>query len=125
MATNVTVQGADSHTVSVSFTSASNAAAAQLALNALNNAELAGFASPVDYTGSATVASPAFMGILVDTLTSSNGSGMNVPVLSGNFVGIFNAATAFQTIIDSSAAFQTVVSGTGGIALVNQSGGST
>jgi hypothetical protein len=125
MATNVTVYGANGQTVSIPFTSTANAAAAQAALSSLNNAEQAGYLTPVNYTGASTVSAAPLLAMLVDTLTSSNGSGQNVPVLSGNFVSIFNASTAFQTIIDSSASNQTIVSGSGGLALVNQSGGST
>jgi hypothetical protein len=99
MAIDVTVLGASGTTVTIPFTSVTNAAAAQAALGGISNLITAGVLEQVNYTGGGTlpaISPPATEG---GVLALSASSIPSVFGLSGNYTTAVAGGTAPQPII--------------------------
>ncbi|MDE2199003.1 MAG: hypothetical protein KGJ41_08265 [Rhodospirillales bacterium] len=94
MATNVTVLGGGGTTVTIPFTSAGNAAAAQSALSVLNPAIAGGIETVYQVVaGSQTVPVPGLLGMVVDTLNGA-GSAASLGVVSSPNNALVDAGSA-------------------------------
>ena len=98
---DTTVVGVSGGTLSIPFSSAANAQAAQSALTAVINLENSGYLTPTAYDGTTNVNAPGLVGMVIDDLGYSNG--MNTPVLAGNISTIINVSDYFQSFVDSTA----------------------
>jgi hypothetical protein len=121
MATNVTVLGAAGATVTIPFTSAANAAAAQNALSTISDLVSKSVLTQVNYS-SGPVAAPTLMGGVV----VSGNAPVNLGMLPGGVYSVVNTATngsagAPGTTVVGATNPMTVASGTGGIVFLNVS----
>lgn len=116
MATNVTVLGAAGATVTIPFTSATNAAAAQNALNTISDLVRSSVLTQYQYPGSGAVPSPTLLGGVV----VSGSTPVNLGQLPGGTYSLVSDSTASTTVVGATNPM-TVASGTGGIVFLNAS----
>ena len=135
MATNVTVLGASGSTVTIPFTSAANAAAAQTALYKISQLVQASVLTQYQYPGTGTVPAPALLGGVVvsgatpvnvgalptNTWSMVNNADNAVPTVVGLAGGGTVAATLPGTTVVGAFTPMTVASGTSGIMFLNVS----
>ena len=103
---NVTVLGAGGATVTISLSSADNAAAAQTAANVVNKLTLSGIVDQQTWSGSGTLPAPG--NVLGGAIVSTAG---NVGALSAQYISLAVNAPGNSTVIGSSNFLSTVISG--------------
>src|ERR1035437_7739337 len=113
MATNVTVLGASGTTVTIPFTTALTAAAAQAALNVISGDVTATTLQQVNYTGGGTL--PGAASSLIGVLDTSNSSIPLSPfATAANYVSAVLGGSSSQAMLIGFGNNQTVVAGSGG-----------
>jgi hypothetical protein len=130
MATNVTVLGASGSTVTIPFTSAANAAAAQTALNTISDLVRSSALTQYQYPGSGAVPAPSLIGGVVVSGNALADLGL---LPAGEYSVVNNADNGIATVSGGTAITlpgttvvgtynpMTVASGTGGIVFLNVS----
>jgi hypothetical protein len=116
MAINVTVLGASGATVTIPFTSATNAAAAQNALNTISDLVRSSVLTQYQYPGSGAVPSPTLLGGVV----VSGSDNVDLGLLPGGTYSLVSDSTGTTTAVGAVNPM-TVASGTGGIVFLNAS----
>lgn len=119
---NVTVLGAAGATVTIPFTSAANAAAAQTALNTISDLVRTSTLTQYQYPGTGSVPAPTLFGGVV----VSGNAPVNLGLLPGGEYSLVNNATNGSpgmpgTTVVGTYNPMTVASGTGGIVFLNAS----
>jgi hypothetical protein len=119
MAIDVTVLGASGTTVTIPFTSAANAAAAQAALGLISNQVTGGSLQQVNYTGGGTLPAITEAGATVAGVLALNSGASSLPS--------FGLSTTYVSAVLGSAAVQDVVVGNAvnGAIIASGAGGST
>lgn len=122
MATNVTVLGASGATVTIPFTSAANAAAAQAALGTISDLVTKSVLTQFQYPGSGAVPAPTLIGGVV----VSGNTAVNLGAVPGGVYSVVSDATNGSpgmpgTTMVGAYNPMTVASGTGGIVFLNVS----
>lgn len=113
MAIDVTVLGVAGTTVTIPFTSATNAAAAQAALAGISNLVTGGVLTQVNYTGGATV--PSVSTAEGGVIATSSISGLSPFSIGGQYVSAVQGSAGDQSIIVNFGANNAIVaSGAGG-----------
>lgn len=120
MATNVTVLGAGGSTVTIPFTSAANASAAQAALVQINSAVQLGFMEQQNISGTGGVAGPSST-FLVGAIATGSAT-VNAGAAPASTILLATNNTT-QVTMTGAANPMTVVAGTGGAAFINISTG--